>query len=336
MKSLKVSAPGNIFFFGEHSVVYERPAIVAAVNMRTHTSIEKRDDNIIVVNSPGYGAINESVESILKKRFETFQDYKDVMDPIRDLIGIFGREIADLNGGIKIEITSDIPRESGGMSSSTAVLCSVFGALNALFETNVKPEEYFDWLYPIQVKIHGGAASGSEITSSSMGGYNFVRIDKSGLKARLERRNLGTHSYDIVIGNTGIEAKTKEAVQKVRNAWENNKEKYESFFDQIADIVRGGEKILLSGNTKKLGELMNENHRILSEELGVSHPMLEKLIEAARSSGAFGAKLSGGGMGGIMLALVDSETKQRVADAIKEAGGIPYITTVGVEGVKID
>ena len=81
---------------------------------------------------------------------------------------------------------------------------------------------------------------------------------------------------------------------------------------------------------------MNENHRILSEELGVSHPMLEKLIEAARSSGAFGAKLSGGGMGGIMLALVDSETKQRVADAIKEAGGTPYITTVGVEGVKID
>ncbi len=333
---IKVSAPGNVFFFGEHSVVYERPAIVAAVNMRTHTFIEKRNDNTIIVNSPGYGTINESVESILKKRFETFRDYKDVMDPIRDLIGIFGREIADLNGGIKMEITSDIPRESGGMSSSTAVLCSVFGALNALFETNVKPEEYFDWLYPLQVKIHGGAASGSEITSSSMGGYNFVRIDKSGPKARLERRNLGRHSYDIVIGNTGIEAKTKEAVQKVRNAWENNKGKYESFFDQIADIVREGEKILLSGNAKKLGELMNENHRILSEELGVSHPMLEKLIEAARSSGAFGAKLSGGGMGGIMLALVDSETKQRVADAIKEAGGTPYITTVGVEGVKID
>ena len=330
---IKVSAPGNVFFFGEHSVVYERPAIVAAVDMRTYASLRERTDGLVVVNSEGYGRVEERLDKLLKLRFEKPSDYRDDMDPIRHLISQNGDELAD-SSGFEIDIRSDIPRKSGGMSSSTAVLCAVRGAINRYTGIEMRLEDYFDSVYPLQVLIHGGKASGSEITSSSVGGYNLVRIDKSGEKARLERETLGTHEYKLVIGNTGLEAKTAEAVQQVMAAWERNKIRYEGFFDEIGGIVKKGKDVLLSGDMVNLGGFMNENHRILSEELDVSSHELENLIRTARDAGAYGAKLSGGGKGGIMIALVDSDTEQKVADAIRGAGGTPYLTTVGVEGLR--
>jgi mevalonate kinase len=332
---IRVSAPGNVFFFGEHSVVYERPAIVAAIDMRTSSIIRGRDDNRIVVRSEGYGSFDDSIDNLLKMKFADHNDYKDVMDPLKDLI-IFFRDQTGKLRGFELDVKSDISKDSGGMSSSTAVLCSVLSALNSLHGQDIRKEAFFDWLYPFQVKIHGGAASGSEIMSSSMGGYNMVRIDKSGEKPRMEKKNLGKREYYIVIGNTGIEAKTTDTVPYVRRGWDADKDSYENVFRKIGEIVKGGEKALVEGDVKRVGELMNENHEILSRELGVSHPKLNLLIDAARKAGAYGAKMSGGGKGGIMIALTDKENQAKIADAIKSAGGVPYITSVGVEGIRIE
>ncbi len=335
-EAVKISAPGNIFFFGEHSVVYERPAIVAAIDRRTSSSIKQRDDDRILIKSPSYGVIDDVIGKIVKMKFDGPKDYKDPMDPLKDLIAVFAEKTDKLDRGFELEISSDIPRDSGGMSSSTAVLCSVLGALNSFYANDLEKELYFDWLYPFQVKIHGGAASGSEITSSSMGGYNKVRIDKSGEKARLERENLGKKEFCVVIGNTGIEAKTSETVPYVRSGWEGHKESYEAVFERIAEIVREGEKAIKGGKVEDVGELMNENHEMLARDLGVSHPLLNKLVDSAREAGAYGAKLSAGGKGGIMIALTEEDKQKEIADAIKSAGGIPYITTVGVEGIRIE
>lgn len=335
-KVIQTSAPGNIFFFGEHSVVYERPAIVAAIDMRTSSRIRQRNDDRIIVRSPGYGIVEDSIGGVMKSRFQSHEDYKNVMDPVRDLIAVFGERTGRLRMGFELDISSDIPKHSGGMSSSTAVLCSVLGAINSLYGHDLEKELYFEWLYPLQVKVHGGAASGSEITSSSVGGYNKVRIDKSGEKPKLERKNLGEREFHIVIGNTGIEAKTSETVPYVRSGWNGHKESYEKVFDRIAEIVLEGERAIRKGDAAIIGELMNENHELLARELGVSHPMLNRLVDSARKAGAYGAKLSAGGKGGIMIALADKEKQKKVSDAIKKAGGIPYITTVGVEGIRIE
>lgn len=329
---IKVSAPGNIFFFGEHSVVYERPAIVASIDKRTYSKIKERSDDRIIVNSRNYGKIDEKLSEILKKEFNNYSDYKNEMDPIRDLLKQYLTDF-EIKNGFEMEIISDIPKNSGGMSSSTAVLCSVLGALDSLFEVSRKKEEYFDYLYPFQVKIHGGSASGSEIISSSLGGYSKVKIDKS--KSKLDFENLGTHEYYIVIGDTGIKAKTAEAVQYVKSRWERDKEYYEGIFDEIEKIVQKGEKAILNGDIEHVGELMDENHRLLAEDLMVSHPELDKLVNAAKEAGAYGAKLSGGGRGGIMFALCDEENQKDIGNAIKRTGGIPYLTAVGVEGVRL-
>jgi mevalonate kinase len=203
MDMVKVSAPGNVFFFGEHSVVYERPALATAIDMRTRTEIEKRDDGKVIIDSEGYGKGEMSTEELMGKEYPGSDSYTKPLDPLFDLVKTFFQKTG-FSSGLEIRISSDIPSESGGMSSSTAVLCSLLEALNQIGGKGIKPEEFFDWLYPFQVKIHGGKASGSEIPSGSMGGYNLVRIDKSGEKPKLERKNLGRYEYMIIIGDTKI------------------------------------------------------------------------------------------------------------------------------------
>lgn len=332
---VKTSAPGSVFFFGEHSVVYERPAIVAAIGMRTRTEIVKRGDDRISIDSVGYGKAEMNIRELERREYTSPESYKNILDPLFDLIKTFFQKTG-FSSGLDVRISSDIPYMAGGMSSSTAVLSSVLGALNQLAGKGIKTGEFFDWLYPFQVKIHGGKASGSEITSSSMGGYNVVRINKSGERPKLEKKNLGRHEYMIVIGDTKVERQTKETVPYVASGWEKDKESYGAVFDRIGKIAKEGEKHLMAGDARKVGELMNQNHEILARDLGVSHPRLNRLADAARSAGAFGAKLSGAGKGGIMVALVSEKTKGAVAKAIENAGGKAYMTKVGVEGVRVE
>lgn len=330
---LNASAPGNVFLLGEHSVVYERPALLASIGRRTYVSGEKRKDDKVVIKSEDYGKIESDIDSLANRIYESQGSYMDEMDPLRHLISYFHCVVNNLNKGFEAEIKSDIPKESGGQSSSTAVLTSSFEFLNELYGGAMDRDEYFSHLYPFQVKIHGGAASGSEFASSIFGGYNRVVKTPDG-SSPVEFKTLGNLELDLVIGDTGIEAKTGETVGRVRKNWEKNKRIYESYFNSIADLVERAEKAINDENLEELGYLMDENHRILSKQLEVSHPKLEDLIGAAREAGAYGAKLSGGGGGGIMVALCDETNKQEVKEAIEDERGSGAITEVGVEGVK--
>jgi len=227
-----------------------------------------------------------------------------------------------------------IPKDSGGMSSSTAFLSSVLGALNQSFELGIEQNNFFDVLLPFQVKVHGGAASGAEITSSSMGGYNWVKRDLSKTPPVLERKNLGKQDFSLVIGNTGVVGLTAETVPYVRSGFNGDNLSYNEVFDRISELVGAAERAIKSGDAKLLGQLMDEDHELLARDLGVAHPKLNKLVDAARKAGAYGAKMSGGGKGGVMVALVSKDSQERVAKAIVAVGGHPYITTVGGHGVQ--
>lgn len=333
IKMVKVSAPGNLFFFGEHSVVYGRPAILAAIDKRTYVRIEENDNESINVSSEGYGEIETVIDSLDSITFESHEDYGHQMDPIMDLIQYFHNNISEFSHGFTAEITSDIPKESGGMSSSTAVLSAFLGALSKLYDANVSKRDYFEHLYPIQVKIHGGSASGSEITSSSMGGYNRFRIDKSADDADFNFENIGKYSYPVVVGDTGIEASTGETVPYVREGWKKDNQSYERIFDEISDIAIKGEKALVDGKIDVVGKLMDKNQDLL-KTLGVSHPRLEQMVDVAREHGALGAKLSGGGKGGIMIAICKENNMEDIAEAISEIGRESYISSVGVDGLR--
>jgi mevalonate kinase len=136
---------------------------------------------------------------------------------------------------------------------------------------------------------------------------------------------------EIVIGSTGKTANTKLMVEGVAERRKQDPKKYEPLFKQAENLAVAGRKALEAGELKKLGELMNANHQIL-QELGVSCKELDLLVDMARKQGAFGAKLTGGGGGGCMVALTPGkEVQGKVASAFKTAGYEFLATKIGVQ-----
>ncbi|MBI1855937.1 MAG: hypothetical protein HYR93_08760 [Chloroflexi bacterium] len=130
----------------------------------------------------------------------------------------------------------------------------------------------------------------------------------------------------IVIGDTGVHAPTKESVSDVRKLWEADKAKWEKVFDEVGEIAKKAREKIESDAWEKLGELMNQNHALL-QNMTVSSPELDKLVSAARQAGALGAKMSGGGRGGNMIALVEPEIAEAVSRSLKDAGAKNTIIT---------
>ena len=135
---------------------------------------------------------------------------------------------------------------------------------------------------------------------------------------------------EIVIGSTGKVANTKAMVEGVAERKNKNPQKYNPIFKRAEELAYEGRSALEFYNLRKLGELMNENHRLL-QEIEVSSKELDLLVEVARKQGAFGAKLTGGGGGGCMVALTPGkELQEKVAGAIKSLGFEVLSTKIGV------
>ncbi|OGO06779.1 MAG: mevalonate kinase, partial [Chloroflexi bacterium RBG_13_56_8] len=131
--------------------------------------------------------------------------------------------------------------------------------------------------------------------------------------------------FSLVIGDTGVPSKTRDVVEDVRRVWLSDRSYCKTLFGSIGGLVDAAKEALVAGEMHRLGQLMDANQHLLAE-LGVSSPELDRLITAAREAGALGAKLSGGGRGGCMIALVD-EKPERVASALLMAGAASVMTT---------
>ena len=171
---------------------------------------------------------------------------------------------------------------------------------------------------------------GSAVLLSMEKGDGFIweisRGDRRWFVHRLDAPDM-----KIVVGMTGIKSKTPMLVKKV-----NKFVKYSGFAreltERIGELAMEGTEALKSNDFVTLGEKMNEGQKIL-HTLGASSPELEKLVHASLRAGAYGAKLTGAGGGGSMIAITDEPEK--VAIAIEKAGGKAMVTSMSREGVKI-
>jgi mevalonate kinase len=170
-------------------------------------------------------------------------------------------------------------------------------------------------------KIHHGTPSGIDNTVITYGmPVYYVRGQP------LETLRL-PEPFMIVIGDTGLPSPTALAVGELRRAWQMDQDKYESIFDAVAVIVKEARAAIENGNTVGLGPLMYQNHKYL-RQMGVSSPELDRLVEAARSAGAAGAKLSGGGKGGNMIALTNEGDTVEIETALRDADAVRTIATI--------
>jgi mevalonate kinase len=301
------SAPGKIILFGEHAVVYGRPALAVPIT-QVHADVEVSESLRagIWIHAP---AVNIDAE------LNTLPSDHPIASVIHNFLFILGVSPFPT---LQMDISSSIPVASG-LGSGAAVTVAITRALSSHFNHPMTDEEVNAFAYEIE-KLHHGTPSGIDNTVITYAKpVYFVKGQP------IEIFKIGT-SFTMVIGDTGISAPTKESVGDVRKLWEADKPRWEAVFDEMGGIVRQARNAMERGETKDLGKLMNQNH-VLLQEMTVSSPDLDKLVTAACEAGALGAKMSGGGRGGNMIALVTPDMAEAVALSLKEAGARRTIIT---------
>ena len=310
MPVFTASAPGKIILFGEHAVVYGQNAIAVPVTqIRARATITPRihgEPGEVVVDAPDID---------LEAKLDDLPEGDPIVSAIHGVMNLLN--IPRLPS-CTLKITSTIPVASG-LGSGTAVSVAIIRALAGFLGQPLTDEVVSELAFQVEV-IHHGTPSGIDNTVVTFARPVFFKKGQP-----IEVFKVKT-PLTIVIGDTGIPSPTRETVSDVRTAWKSDCDKYKRLFSAIGNIAKTARQIIESGFTQRLGPLMDENHQLL-QEMGVSSPELDQLVYAAKQAGALGSKLSGGGRGGNMIALVEKQDALKISEAVINAGAVNTIIT---------
>ena len=302
---------GKIILLGEHAVVYGRHAVAAPVPLAIQAHVEKAKDGVQMM-IPRWG-----VEQRLHTRNEKQHSFDKSMNLILESLGL-------QDEGMRIEIVPKVPRAMGLGGSASLAVATIRG-LDQCFALGLDDEQVNQLAFECE-KIAHGTPSGIDNTLSTYGRAMLFRAGDEPL-----RREIAIPKpVDLVIGISGIESLTAATVARVRKARDAHPALYEGIFDQIDALVLRGVDALANHELETLGELMNVCQGLLNA-MQVSSWELEEMIQIARREGALGAKLTGGGGGGSIIALCpsDGETPARIETALKNAGYQALGVTIG-------
>jgi mevalonate kinase len=307
------SAPGKVILFGEHFVVEGQPAIAVAVSVRAYVSVEPIERDEIQVYSKNY-SLAETY--ILRNR----ESWSGRMLPVAVAAYTTMLE-AGRKTGLKIDIDSQIP-PSSGMGSSAAVSVATVHATSLALGLELELKKISDIAYEAEKVVHG-KPSGIDNTIATFGGAIAYRKGEGFVQLKPVFRGV-----KLVLADTGKPRNTGEMVRKVLAL----KNTYPSILDPIyysaGKLVVEAAQLLEQGEYEKLGNLMNINHGLLSA-IGVSTKEIETLVHTARENGALGAKLTGAGGGGYIVALCRENDTEKVINALKNHA--TNILTVNLE-----
>ncbi len=310
MPSFTASAPGKVILFGEHAVVYGHPAIAVPV-----TQVRARA-TIMPNIGESAGAVQILAPDIgLRKQLEALDSAHALAAAIEGVTATLGIHRIP---ACTLKIESSIPVASG-LGSGAAVSVAVIRALSGFLGKPLPDEQVSSLAYEVE-KIHHGTPSGIDNTVVTFARPVYFIKDNP-----IETFEIPT-PFTIIIGDTGIGSPTKETVGDVRRGWEANPARYERLFAAAGSIARAARQAIESGHPQRLGPLMNENQALL-QEMGVSSPELDRLTQAAHAAGALGAKLSGGGRGGNIIALSTPQKIDDITTALYRAGAANVIST---------
>jgi mevalonate kinase len=302
------TAPGKIILFGEHAVVYGQPAIAVPVtHVRAEATVEpgqSGDRGRILAPDVGLDTLLDDLPPT-----------HPLSTALRGVLTTLG--IAE-PPPFKLTIHSTIP-VAGGMGSGAAVSVAVIRAFSAFLNQPLSNEQVNALAYEVE-KLHHGTPSGIDNTVITYAHPVYFMRGQS-----IETFTVPT-PFTIVIADTGIASSTALTVGDVRKSWQADPDQYNKIFHWVGNLVMKAYRAIEAGTPDVLGPLMDENHKQL-QKMGVSSPELDRLVDAARGVGALGAKLSGGGRGGNMLALVEPEGGAQVAEALRAAGAVQTIIT---------
>lgn len=300
------TAPGKIILFGEHAVVYGKPAIAIPVSGMRASAWSEPGEGKLTINALD---LNEKIG--LENKSSQFSVLAQALLA----------KTKQKEPNLTINLTSKLP-QSSGMGSSAATSTAVCKALSNYLGVDLEHNQISELVFDAEKIVHG-TPSGIDNTVVAYESPVYFIKGKGPLTF-----DPGS-TFHLIIGDTGIEASTRETVENVRQQWEKEPNLMNGYFDEIANVTKDGKKAIEKGNKEAVGELMNKNHELLNE-IGVGHPILERLVGLTLDTGALGAKLTGGGGGGNMVALANNAEEQaEICEKITEAGYRAYQTTFG-------
>jgi hydroxymethylglutaryl-CoA reductase len=293
------SACGKVILLGEHAVVYGRHAIAAPLPLAVEARVRDAADGIHVL-IPRWG-----VEQRIRPVEEHPQGFAGILAMLLKRLKLETR-------AMDIEVFPNVPKAMG-LGGSSAFAVAIVRALDAHFRLGQSLAEINALAFECEKAAHG-TPSGVDNTVATYGRPLLFRN-----RGKPEFSDLSAAGpIPIVVGISGRESLTANNVARVRQAWERQPKRYERFFDEIDALTLAGAEAIRKGELGELGELMNLNHGLLNA-LQLSTPELEELVHIARKNGALGAKLTGGGGGGSMIALCP-ESSVTVKAAMEKAG----------------
>lgn len=352
-RSISATAPAKAILLGEHAVNRGQAALAVSVGLYATCTLHYQDDTPSSENDQAIShaacdtddnyyfeaAEQEQIASRysiveLGRRIDEYRsnnEYSaiqalaanDFFAATKYVLAALGN---DLPRSMRIHFSSEIP-SCAGLGSGGAIFVALAAALSALHPKKPDARQIADWAIRGDIVAHGGTASGLDTQTSLYGHAIRYTLEHQGEPVSY------AEGLRLVIGNTHVFAATSQVNGHVRE-WLAAQPARMHYFHEIGLLVRHAESALHTGDWTELGRLLNLNQLVL-ERIGVSCPELEALNEAALSAGALGAKLSGSGGGGIMIALVTAEKVTDVAQAIIRAGGTALVAPIGVAGVKV-
>jgi mevalonate kinase len=293
--------------------VYGLPAIASALGAFTIA-------NVKVIEGRGWTVDDQRPATPGYKK----QKYNEAKQSITNVLNHL--KIDTENQKLEITFTGDLFAASG-VGASAAQCTSLARALNDSFTLNLDDEKINDASYEGEKAYHG-TPSGIDNTASTFGGLIWFVKNLSGGKNTMNLLQ-SPKKMPLVIANSRITASTTEVVADVRRLKEENPEKFEKIFNKYKDIAYKAKKALIEGDITTVGNLMNQNHKLL-QKITVSGEINDKLVDIALRNGAIGAKMTGTGRGGLVIALAkNEEIQENIAKIIEKEGYDAWRTMIG-------
>ncbi len=319
-------APGKAILFGEHAVVFGKPAIAVAVKRYAHVTITPRVDSEIYAEAAGlevsgYLDLEEETINTQAYKFETGL-LKYVLNALKTIENRINHEVKGLNVAVKI----DMPVGSG-LGSSAAVTVATLAAAATYYGQELELEEVAKLAHQVELGVQG-AASPIDTTLSTYGGAIYLSPDAESLvKLHLQ------YDLPLVIGHTKRESNTGELVLSVKKRRDKFPEIIDPVLDSIEGVTEEARLALQEGSQERLGELMNINHGLL-DALGVNTESLSRMVYLAREKGALGSKITGAGGGGSIIAYCPGKIEEVLHElqVVEEA----FPAEISPDGVKIE
>ena len=294
----RAEASGKIILMGEHSVVYNKPAIaIPFPAAKTSCKI-----------SPSKGPI-----AIDCQYYKGPLDLADrTIDGLRLMVDEFLKAYNLEDEKFSIKIETSIPSERG-MGSSAAVAVALARALDGYFQMKLSCQELMDWANISEKLVHGNPSGLDAATIAREESLYYIK-DRG-----MEVFDFSLDGY-LIVADSGEKGETRKAVEEVKSLLGQDEVRARAHIDKLGELAYFARLALEENRLEKLGLYMLEAHMHLSK-LGVSNEKLDQLLRVSMENGALGGKLTGGGHGGSIIALAASmEASQNIREELLKAG----------------